>query len=225
MVLAPVPGTDYEGRRNVDNPLLLCTSPPSHPSMKLISRCISSTTRPHTAHSLSVPGLLVRCTPAIPVIRYQTTASTIPPAANESKSRRPSPYRLLPARTFLAHFAPLHVAGWRLDILPNVAATSRLAAQSSGSASTPTPIVDESGDLQDHLLVRAYSFEQTREGWEGAMRLVQRIGEVVADEDVSVISVPMSLGCQETHVGSIIPRSSSAPLATTTLRPGSPLLL
>ena len=67
--------------------------------------------------------------------------------------KRPSPYRLFTPTTFLASFADLHVAGWRLLPL----------------ASSPTSgqISQTTGDLQDRRLVRVYEFQadQSEKSW------------------------------------------------------------
>jgi hypothetical protein len=140
------------------------------------------------------PTPLAPPTPAITHFRHLTSSATVPeyPPREQDpppKQRRPSPYRLIPTRTFLAQFAPLHVAGWRLEKLPSIAAAASLPGR-KGAA----PKVEETGDLQDYCLTRAFSYEQTREGWEGAMRLVQRLVEVVADEDVSGLGLVGRVG-------------------------------
>lgn len=96
------------------------------------------------------------------------------PAASP-KPKRISPYRLVPARTFLSVFAPLHAQGWRLNSL-------------KGEGVIGTPTVEEDGDLQDYELVRTYGFEMHKDGWRRAVALVGRVGEVVEQQDVSSVN-------------------------------------
>ena len=72
---------------------------------------------------------------------------------------------------FLADFAPLHVKGWRLELLP-------------GIRSTPTTEVEGMAQLQDRRLVRRYDFEQGKEGWRRLMAFTHSLGEAVEKEDV-----------------------------------------
>jgi hypothetical protein len=100
----------------------------------------------------------------IPTLTRQASSSTTP--------KRPSPYRLIPLPTFLADFAPLHVKGWRLELLPGL--RPKQAPQDDGMA-----------QLQDRRLVRRYDFEQGKDGWRKLMAFTQSVGEVVEKEDVS----------------------------------------
>jgi hypothetical protein len=85
--------------------------------------------------------------------------------------KRPSPYRLIPLPTFLADFAPLHVKGWCLELLPGLHPDQR--PQDEGMA-----------QLQDRRLVRRYDFEQGKDGWRKLIGFTQTIGDVVEKEDV-----------------------------------------
>jgi hypothetical protein len=99
-------------------------------------------------------------------IRLSSSASPTP--------KRPSPYRLIPLPTFLADFAPLHVKGWRLELLPGLNPGHR--PQDEGMA-----------QLQDRRLVRRYDFEQGKDGWRKLMGFTQTIGDVVEKEDVCAL--------------------------------------
>ena len=99
------------------------------------------------------------------------------PSADFPTKPRISPYRLVPAQTFISEFAPLHTQGWRLSSLEN------------GMQSSERPTVGGGGDLQDHELVRTYEFEMTKEGWKRAIQLVMRVGEVVDKHDVSELII------------------------------------
>jgi len=94
--------------------------------------------------------------------------------SSNTTPKRPSPYRLIPLPTFLADFAPLHVKGWRLELLPDL-------------RPSPTPQDDGMAQLQDRRLVRRYDFEQGKDGWRKLMAFTQNAGEVVEKEDVSPI--------------------------------------
>ena len=102
----------------------------------------------------------------IPFRTRQVSSNTTP--------KRPSPYRLIPLPAFLADFAPLHVKGWRLELLP-------------GLRPNPAPQGDGTAQLQDRRLVRRYDFEQGQDGWRKLMAFTQNVGEVVEKEDVSPI--------------------------------------
>lgn len=115
--------------------------------------------------SLIANPISVKPVVGIPARSASTSSSTAPP-------KRPSPYRLIPAHTFLAQFAPLHVAGWRLDLLP----TSPAAPQTAEAGMV---------DLQDRRLVRLYEFESGKQGWKECMRFMHRLGEVVETQDAS----------------------------------------
>lgn len=93
-------------------------------------------------------------------------------SSSSSTPKRPSPYRLIPLPTFLADFAPLHVKGWRLELLPSIRPNQ--APQDDGMA-----------QLQDRRLARRYDFEQGKDGWRKLMTFTQSVGEVVEKEDVS----------------------------------------
>jgi hypothetical protein len=93
-------------------------------------------------------------------------------SSSSATPKRPSPYRLIPLPTFLADFAPLHVKGWRLELLPGVRPKQ-------------TPQDDGMAQLQDRRLVRRYDFEQGKDGWRKLMAFTQSVGEVVEKEDVS----------------------------------------
>jgi hypothetical protein len=101
---------------------------------------------------------------AVPILTRQSSSSPTP--------KRPSPYRLIPLPTFLADFAPLHVKGWRLELLP-------------GTRPNQSPEDDGMAQLQDRRLVRRYDFEQGKDGWRKLMAFTQSVGEVVEKEDVS----------------------------------------
>jgi len=103
--------------------------------------------------------------PPITILARQSSSSTTP--------KRPSPYRLIPLPTFLADFAPLHVKGWRLELLPGVRPNQ-------------TPQDDGMAQLQDRRLVRRYDFEQGKDGWRKLMAFTHTLGEVVEKEDVSL---------------------------------------
>lgn len=85
--------------------------------------------------------------------------------------KRLSPYRLIPLPTFLADFAPLHVKGWRLEVLP-------------GICSSPTLQDEGMAQLQDRRLVRRYDFEHGKDGWRSLMAFTENAGNVVEKEDV-----------------------------------------
>ncbi|KLT45551.1 hypothetical protein CC85DRAFT_240566 [Cutaneotrichosporon oleaginosum] len=92
--------------------------------------------------------------------------------------RRPSPYRLPTLPAFLASFAPLHAAGWRLDVLS--------ASDTSGARATSHSAAEDmisGADLQGRRLVRAYSFPRDRDGWRALMTLMGCIGEAVEELD------------------------------------------
>jgi hypothetical protein len=93
-------------------------------------------------------------------------------SSSSTTPKRPSPYRLIPLPTFLADFAPLHVKGWRLELLPGVRPNQ-------------TPQDDGMAQLQDRRLVRRYDFEQGKDGWRKLLAFTQSAGEVVEKEDVS----------------------------------------
>jgi len=101
----------------------------------------------------------------IPVLTRRSTSSSTP--------KRPSPYRLIPLPAFLADFAPLHVKGWRLELLP-------------GTRPNRAPQDDGMAQLQDRRLVRRYDFEQGKDGWRKLMAFTHTLGEVVEKEDVSL---------------------------------------
>lgn len=105
-----------------------------------------------------------------------TAASTPTSPTPAARPKKVSPYRLVPAHTFLADFAPLHANGWRLNSLVNPSSD-----EAGGRAA-----LSEDGDLQDYELVRTYGFELTKEGWKRAAGLVQQIAEVVEQQDVSI---------------------------------------
>lgn len=112
-------------------------------------------------------------------VRHNSSTPTSPPPPNR-KPKKLSPYRLIPPHTFLAEFAPLHVAGWRLDHLPSNSVTARTTERSA--------VEEGMADLQDRRLVRLYEFEMSKEGWEDCMKYVKKIGDIVAKEDVSTLT-------------------------------------
>jgi hypothetical protein len=95
-------------------------------------------------------------------------------SSSSSIPKRPSPYRLIPISTFLADFAPLHVEGWRLEILADIPPAQAEKSKEGGMV-----------ELQDRRLVRRYDFEQGKEGWRRLMAFSQKAGEVIEAEDVS----------------------------------------
>ncbi|WVF69217.1 hypothetical protein IAT40_003993 [Kwoniella sp. CBS 6097] len=104
--------------------------------------------------------------------------SDVQPNPKAGTPKRPSPYRLLQPQTFIAEFAPLHTEGWRLDA---ISSQERMINPLS-----PVSIsVDEhtGGDLQDRRLVRAFMLGEGKEGWRDTMRLAQRAGEVIEEQD------------------------------------------
>jgi hypothetical protein len=95
------------------------------------------------------------------------------------KPRKVNPYRLPPLTTFLASFAPLHAAGWRLDVIPPPPAE---LGTTSHNASAD---VLSGADLQGRRMTRAYSFPANRDGWRALTALMARVGDAVEVEDVS----------------------------------------
>ncbi|KAL7423120.1 hypothetical protein Q5752_002419 [Cryptotrichosporon argae] len=110
-------------------------------------------------------------------------------AATATKPKRPSPYRLPHLSTFLPAFAPLHVAGWRLDRVPG--ATSAREPLLRGASDD---VLSDGGDLQDRRLVRVWTFEPDREGWRRLRELLGEIGQAVETEDhhPSILVAPSS---------------------------------
>lgn len=123
-------------------------------------------------------------TPTTPGLACTSVFRTRPQFTRQSSSspipKKPSPYRLIPLPTFLADFAPLHVTGWRLELLPNISLNK-------------TPQDEGMAQLQDRRLVRRYDFEQGKDGWRRLMAFIQKLGEVVEKEDVH----PILRLCQE----------------------------
>ncbi|WVQ83008.1 hypothetical protein IAT38_005146 [Cryptococcus sp. DSM 104549] len=110
--------------------------------------------------------------PALPILTPTRHYSTPPPAP-----KRPSPYRLVQPHAFLSAFAPLHVSGWRLDLLEP---QERLI--------NPQGVVDEAlggdgGDLQGRRLVRAFEMGEGKEGWNRVLEFVERVGRVIEEQD------------------------------------------
>lgn len=134
------------------------------------SRCHQSATQ---CWRISTTGT-IRHPLSVGMRSMTTGASSVGSAA----PRRPSPYRLIPPHTFLAEFAPLHVAGWRLDHLPD-------AAGAGDGGSHNGAVAEGMADLQDRRLVRLYEFELGKRGWCDIRRLVDQLGEVVEKHDVS----------------------------------------
>jgi hypothetical protein len=141
-------------------------------------------------------GMLISGHTCAPVRYLSTTPdpprSTDPPSDRVAdpptppKPRRPSPYRLLPPHTFLAHFAPLHVVGWRLDLLPSIVQMSDGNSGNNGDGAELRREVQEGmADLQDRRLVRMWEFGEGKDGWRGLMRFAQTVGQIVEEEDVS----------------------------------------
>jgi hypothetical protein len=113
-------------------------------------------------------------------------------SSSSTTAKRPSPYRLIPLPTFLADFAPLHVKGWRLELLPRL---------------PPNQIPQDEGmaQLQDRRLVRRYDFEQGKDGWRKLMAFTHTLGGVVEKEDVSPFI--SDIGKRPLLMSSITPRS------------------
>ncbi|WVQ96719.1 hypothetical protein IAU59_003826 [Kwoniella sp. CBS 9459] len=99
---------------------------------------------------------------------------------NSSPPKRPSPYRLLQPHTFIAEFAPLHTEGWRLDA---ISSQERMINPLSPISISPSPDEQSSGDLQGRRLVRAFVLGEGKEGWRDTMRLAQRAGDVIEEQD------------------------------------------
>ncbi|OCF42043.1 hypothetical protein I317_04129 [Kwoniella heveanensis CBS 569] len=111
-------------------------------------------------------------------LRTVCTSSPRQSDAQPNPPKRPSPYRLLQPHTFIAEFAPLHTEGWRLDA---ISSQERMINPLS-----PISIsLDEqnSGDLQDRRLVRAFALGEGKEGWMDTMKLAQRAGQVIEEQD------------------------------------------
>ncbi|GFZ45258.1 hypothetical protein JCM24511_02984 [Saitozyma sp. JCM 24511] len=122
-------------------------------------------------------------TPDSPLLTNPPSDS-VADAPTPPKPRRPSPYRLLPPHTFLAHFAPLHVAGWRLDLLPSIVQLSEGRSGNNGDGAELRREVQEGmADLQDRRLVRMWEFGEGKDGWRGLMRFAQTVGQIVEEED------------------------------------------
>ncbi len=142
-------------------------APRAHAALRALRSTSAATSaaarRPGPVPSTRVSGALPRSS--------STSTSTSTP-----RVRKPSPYRLPTLPAFLASFAPLHAAGWRLDSIATAAgATTHSAAEDMLSGA----------DLQGRRMVRAYAFPRDREGWRGLMALMARIGAAVEDLDVS----------------------------------------
>lgn len=104
-----------------------------------------------------------------------SAAMSFPSEPSRVTPKRPSPYRLFTPTTFLASFADLHVAGWRLLPLPSASTSSDYISQATG-------------DLQDRRLVRVYEFQadQLEKSWRIDMnKLIQSIIKHGADTRVS----------------------------------------
>jgi hypothetical protein len=144
-------------------------------------RCISDElcTMNRTLGRAFKSSMSPRSTRSLIAVNRYTLNSSYRSVTSTAKPRRPSPYRLIPPHTFLASFAPLHVAGWRLvPIAPEPDATKIVrGAVEEGMA-----------DLQDRRLVRLYEFELGKQGWGDLMRFMRQVGEVVAVQDVSIAS-------------------------------------
>lgn len=171
--------------------------------MKLCTSCL----RAARAARYPITSSLVPAQRTTPIFRLfvsssRWSSSSTPPA----KTKRPSPYRLIPISTFLADFAPLHVKGWRLESLPDLPL---------GSIERPT----EGGmvELQDRRLVRRYDFEQGKDGWRRLIAFTQRAGEIVEAKDVSATLVLLRRG--GLLIGSTIRQCSFLPRATSGLPP------
>ncbi|BEJ14963.1 hypothetical protein CspHIS471_0407300 [Cutaneotrichosporon sp. HIS471] len=131
-------------------------------------------TSAHRSGRVSGPtrGLGSVRTASVPTRSMSTSTD---PSASTARVRRPSPYRLPTLPAFLAAFAPLHAAGWRLDVL-----------QTSGPGATTHSAAEDmisGADLQGRRLVRAYAFPSDRDGWRALMTLMARIGEAVEELD------------------------------------------
>ncbi|WRT67739.1 uncharacterized protein IL334_004711 [Kwoniella shivajii] len=113
--------------------------------------------------------------------RVFSTSSTTFSDSSANPPRHPSPYRLVQPHTFLSQFAPLHIAGWRLD---SIVAQERLINPLSTIDEVSSSADEkEGGDLQDRRLVRAFSMGEGKDGWKDTMNFVQKSGEIIDTED------------------------------------------
>ncbi|KAL1412894.1 hypothetical protein Q8F55_000643 [Vanrija albida] len=98
--------------------------------------------------------------------------------SSSTKPKRPSPYRLPHLPAFLGAFAPLHAAGWRLGRLaaPGVLGTGGTTHGAAGDMLS-------GADLQGRVLVRAYGFPASRDGWRSLTALAGDIAKAVEAED------------------------------------------
>ena len=137
-----------------------------------------------------------RATPEALSLSIQRAAMSTTPSLSSAAPKKPSPYRLFTPTTFLASFADLHVAGWRLLPL--------------SKASLSSEISQATGDLQDRRLVKVYEFQadQAERSWRGDLnKLVQNIIKHGADTRVSFTSNSyISINVSTTPLSSSRPR-------------------
>lgn len=106
------------------------------------------------------------------------------PATKEvSRPKRPSPYRLLQPHAFLAAFASLHLAGWRLDVLRPGPASSQPPSDSSASDQL-RKLPESLRDLQGRRLVTVFELPSGKHGWSTAQQLLHAIGESATKTNV-----------------------------------------
>lgn len=108
--------------------------------------------------------------------RHYTSTAAPPSPPGPAQPKKPSPYRLLRTHAFLAAFAPLHVAGWRL------------LSSSSDSSAPSHPAELDRADLQGRRLVRSYEFERTQEGWASATAVFNKMCSAAQSTNVRVVS-------------------------------------
>ncbi|WOO77369.1 uncharacterized protein LOC62_01G000956 [Vanrija pseudolonga] len=176
-------------------------------------------------------------------LRRPATAATVraalatTPTARASSStttprpKKPSPYRLPHLPAFLSAFAPLHASGWRLGHLPSPLGSD---AGEGGSTHGAGSDMLSGADLQGRVLVRAYGFPATRDGWRGLAALAADITRAVEAQDhhPAITIAPLAdlpLGMRE-HVDDADVDGAPAPgyvlhLATHTHTPLPPLPL
>lgn len=132
-----------------------------------------------TMQALRRPATATRLRAAA-LITTPTRASSSSPAP---RPKKPSPYRLPHLPSFLSSFAPLHASGWRLDRLPLPLSSSG----AGGSTHSAGSDMLSGADLQDRVLVRAFAFPPTREGWRDLAALMGDIARAVEAHDVGCV--------------------------------------
>jgi len=144
------------------------------------SRMLVTTVRPVLPRYIHAN--LHRQTPVVAQRAISGLASSSQPVET-SKPRKPSPYRLLSPESFISDFAPLHVAGWRLDQLPYTPTRTSTEEAASDQAENVNTTKGQSS-LQGRRLVRMYEFPRGKEGWTKLMQTLSEAGTIIEQEDV-----------------------------------------